>query len=211
MRKSKVALLICAMTGMILVGCGNGHNVAADKYTTIGTVGGQEISYSLANFAARYEQATYEKNNLEVMGKDLWTTPMAEGKTLEESKKAEVLEGLERMVYLASKAEGFKVVLTTEEEANIKKAAEKFMKDNSDKVLDKMTATQEVVEEYLRYYTLSVKVFDRIANEEKDSKLSQQHARDTVERLMSEAEIDIDQEAWANITFDGHFDLVTNN
>lgn len=210
MKKNKVVLLTCALAGMLLIGCGKAHNSAADQYQSIGTIDGQEISYSLANFAARYEQASYEKQHLEALGDEMWSTPMGSGITLEDQKKEEVLTGLEKMIILANKSEQFKIVLTTEEEANIKKKAKEFIENNSEEALEKMTATREVIEEYLRYYTLSNKVYERIANEEKDEKLVAQHTTAVINDLMSRADINIDAEAWANITFDGHFEVVTN-
>lgn len=210
MKKCKVAVLILALTGMILVGCGNTHNEAADKYTTIGTIDKQEISYSLANFAAKYEQAQYEKQYLETLGNDMWSTPMGDGKTLEEGKKSDILTGLEKMIVMAQKADDLKVVLTTKEQSKIKKSAEKFMKDNSNEVIEMMTASQEVVEEYLTYYTLSTKVYERIAAEEKEEKLQSSHAKSKIDEFLEAAEIDIDKEAWASIVFDKHFEIVGN-
>ena len=48
------------------------------------------------------------------------------------------------------------------EKKEIKKAAEKFMKANSDDVIDEMSATEEIVEEYLELRLIKSKMYAAI-------------------------------------------------
>lgn len=69
----KKKALILFMTGMLattsLTGCGswNGDDVAL-------TVGKEEISADVANFYARYTQATYETYYSAYLGEDMWNS-----------------------------------------------------------------------------------------------------------------------------------------
>ena len=79
----KKKALILFMTGMLattsLTGCGswNGDDVAL-------TVGKEEISADVANFYARYTQATYETYYSAYLGEDMWNSEAEKGKTYEE-------------------------------------------------------------------------------------------------------------------------------
>ena len=75
----KKKALILFMTGMLattsLTGCGswNGDDVAL-------TVGKEEISADVANFYARYTQATYETYYSAYLGEDMWNSEAEKGK-----------------------------------------------------------------------------------------------------------------------------------
>ena len=115
----KKKALILFMTGMLattsLTGCGswNGDDVAL-------TVGKEEISADVANFYARYTQATYETYYSAYLGEDMWNSEAEKGKTYEESVKDSVAGELEAMALCDAHKKDYDVALTDEEGKGIR-------------------------------------------------------------------------------------------
>lgn len=153
----KKKALILFMTGMLattsLTGCGswNGDDVAL-------TVGKEEISADVANFYARYTQATYETYYSAYLGEDMWNSEAEKGKTYEESVKDSVAGELEAMALCDAHKKDYDVALTDEEKASIKKAAKSFSEDNGLEQKEKVSGQEKTVEKVFTMMLVSSKV-----------------------------------------------------
>ncbi|MDO4474280.1 MAG: peptidyl-prolyl cis-trans isomerase [Eubacteriales bacterium] len=154
--KKRLAMLALAgaMTMSMLSGCGS----KIDDSAVVATVGDEEISVGLANFYARMTQAQYQAYYAGYMGDDMWSGEASEGKTYQESVKDSIMEDLENMVLSKMHMEEYDVTLTDEEENAIKKAAKEFDDANTGSDKEKVSGTQEIVEEFLTLTAIRQKV-----------------------------------------------------
>ena len=157
MKIKKIAALMmaAALAAASLTGCGN-----IDPQAAAVTVDGTEISMGFANFVARYQQALYDQYYIPYLGEDAWQQESGteEGQTRQEAQKSIIMEMLENWCLLDANKETYKVSVSEEEKAEIKKAAELFMDDNSNAAKEQVGATQEYVEQMLYYYLLESKM-----------------------------------------------------
>ena len=90
----KKRLFALALAGVLaaatLTGCGS---LKGDE--TVAAVDDTKIDADLANFFARYTQATYETYYSAYLGEDMWNSDASDGETYEESVKSSVLKSLE--------------------------------------------------------------------------------------------------------------------
>ena len=95
----KKRLFALALAGVLaaatLTGC---ESLKGDE--TVATVDDTKIDADLANFFARYTQATYETYYSAYLGEDMWNSDASDGETYEESVKSSVLKSLEDMILL---------------------------------------------------------------------------------------------------------------
>ncbi len=135
------------MLAMLLSGCGS-----VDVDATVITINDGEttISYGYANFVAKYMQAIYDEYYVYFMGEDVWESEYSDGVTWEDSLKESILSSIEQVYILLAHADEYGVSLTDEEEAEILEAAAAFIESNSASTLEMMTATEEIVAQYLR-------------------------------------------------------------
>lgn len=126
----KKRLFALALAGVLaaatLTGCGS---LKGDE--TVATVDDTKIDADLANFFARYTQATYETYYSAYLGEDMWNSDASDGKTYEESVKSSVLKSLEDMILLEKHMEDYDVSITDEDKAMIKETTQQFLNDNS--------------------------------------------------------------------------------
>ena len=126
----KKRLFALALAGVLaaatLTGCGS---LKGDE--TVATVDDTKIDADLANFFARYTQATYETYYSAYLGEDMWNSDASDGETYEESVKSSVLKSLEDMILLEKHMEDYDVSITDEDEATIKETTQQFLDDNS--------------------------------------------------------------------------------
>ena len=126
----KKRLFALALAGVLaaatLTGCGS---LKGDK--TVATVDDTKIDADLANFFARYTQATYETYYSAYLGEDMWNSDASDGETYEESVKSSVLKSLEDMILLEKHMEDYDVSITDEDKATIKETTQQFLDDNS--------------------------------------------------------------------------------
>ena len=126
----KKRLFALALAGVLaaatLTGCGS---LKGDE--TVATVDDTKIDADLANFFARYTQATYETYYSAYMGEDMWNSDASDGETYEESVKSSVLKSLEDMILLEKHMEDYDVSITDEDKAMIKETTQQFLNDNS--------------------------------------------------------------------------------
>ena len=126
----KKRLFALALAGVLaaatLTGCGS---LKGDE--TVATVDDTKIDADLANFFARYTQATYETYYSAYLGENMWNSDASDGETYEESVKSSVLKSLEDMILLEKHMEDYDVSITDEDKAMIKETTQQFLNDNS--------------------------------------------------------------------------------
>ena len=126
----KKRLFALALAGVLaaatLTGCGS---LKGDE--TVATVDDTKIDADLANFFARYTQATYETYYSAYLGEDMWNSDASDGETYEDSVKSSVLKSLEDMILLEKHMEDYDVSITDEDKAMIKETTQQFLNDNS--------------------------------------------------------------------------------
>lgn len=126
----KKRLFALALAGVLaaatLTGCGS---LKGDE--TVATVDDTKIDADLANFFARYTQATYETYYSAYLGEDMWNSDASDGETYEESVKSSVLKSLEDMILLEKHMEDYDVSIADEDKAMIKETTQQFLNDNS--------------------------------------------------------------------------------
>lgn len=126
----KKRLFALALAGVLaattLTGCGS---LKGDE--TVATVDDTKIDADLANFFARYTQATYETYYSAYLGEDMWNSDASDGETYEESVKSSVLKSLEDMILLEKHMDDYNVSITDEDKATIKETTQQFLDDNS--------------------------------------------------------------------------------
>ena len=155
--KRLTALLLTVVLGAsILTGCGNG----IDAKKTGATLDGQEISLGFMNFMARYQQAIYDGQFSSMFGNtDMWSQDMmGDGTDMETSVKKNVTDSIEQFYLLEKHMADYKVEITDDEMTAMDEAAKKFMKDNSQKAIKQIGATEEYVKEMLRLNTIQTKM-----------------------------------------------------
>ena len=127
MKKRLFALALAGvLVAVTLTGCGS---LKGDE--TVATVDDTKIDADLANFFARYTQATYETYYSAYLGEDMWNSDASDGETYEESVKSSVLKSLEDMILLEKHMEDYDVSITDEDKAMIKETTQQFLNDNS--------------------------------------------------------------------------------
>ena len=126
--------VITAVAGILAAVTITGCSAAPDNDATVVTVGTEKVSYGVANFYARMQQAQYETYYAPMMGttgEALWQQEMEEGKTYEESTKETLLLNLENLYLIRQHAEEYEVALTEEDTKAIEEVAKKFDEDNA--------------------------------------------------------------------------------
>ena len=159
MKLKKLAALVLggALCISVFTGCG----MKADK--TVATLGEETISVGLANFICKYQKVMMDDMYLAYFGDDMWSTDLyGTGSTMEEDVKESVMTSLHELYTIKNYMADYNVELTQEEKQKIKDAATAFMTANTDKALEEMSATQELVEEVLSLYTIQNKMYEAI-------------------------------------------------
>ena len=163
MKLKRLAALVLA--GVMCLTAFTGCGVKADE--TIATLGEEKVSYGVAHFLTKYQKATmddYYAMYATLYGVDsLWDVDMSgSGSTTEEEFKASAMDLLHDMYTLKAHMADYKVEVTAEDEAAIKKAAQAFMAANTEDALKEMGATEEIVAEVLTLYTIQAKMYKAI-------------------------------------------------
>ena len=165
MKFKKIAAMLLAaamLTSFTVTGCGsskvNAQSVAA-------TLDGKEISMGVANFMAQYQAAQTDLYFLSYYGEDMWNSDSGDGTTMTDSVKDSVMENIRECYLMDAHAADYQIELTEEEKTAITQAASKFLADNSAEAVNKMGATQEIVEEMLRLNKIQSKMRAAIQEE----------------------------------------------
>ena len=198
LRKAAVIGLSACLALASLSGCSKKDEFNAEAAAV--TVNGDEISAGLVKFGAHYSQALMEDLYTMYMGV---SDPMSQdlygnGSTLGDMVKSDVVSSLENMVLAEQKMGDYGVELTDEEKASVTEAATQFMSDNGEEVLERMGATQEIVERYLTLRLIQTKMQPAMSadvdTEVSDDEAAQRKIQYTLFRAETEAETEASSE-----------------
>lgn len=162
MKCKKMAAVLLAgavLASAAMTGCGTDTNIDPDA--AVATLGDKEVSLGYANFAARYQQATYDQMFVNYYGTEYWHSDQfkdEEGNDLEAATKKMIMDDIELNYLLEAHMADYGVEISEEEMAAIKAAAKQFMEDNTASAIETMGATQEYVEDLLYYTTVRSKM-----------------------------------------------------
>lgn len=162
LKRGLVLGLTACMAAVSLAGCAK-EAKEFDPAETVLTMDGEEVSVGVANFLMRYQQAQFETYYGSMIkslyGTDVWTTDLdGSGVTYGTTFKNDVMTGLEKMLLAEKHAADYGIELTEEETAAIAEAAQAFIADNEEAVLNEMSATEENVIRVMTLYTIQHKV-----------------------------------------------------
>lgn len=160
MKKGFALVLACTLAvSAFATGCGK-ETVSYDR---MGTFDGKKVDYDLVKFMASYEQAKTEKDYRETLGDDMWSVDYEQdGTTLLDDTKNDIIDTLHSMLVMEKYAKDSKIELTEVEKKKITIAAKEFIDNNKKETLEKMAASQSVVERYLQLYTIYYKMYEKI-------------------------------------------------
>lgn len=159
MKKRILSLaMAAAMMAVTVTGCGKSSDLTGDEI--VAEVGDTQIKVGVAEFLARFEQAQYETYQMPSYGEEMWSYPVAENMTYEDSVKANILYTVESMYVLEDHMDEYGVKLSSEDEALIDAAAKAFIEANDAEVLAVINGTEEAVKEVLRLYTVQQKMYE---------------------------------------------------
>ena len=164
MRNLKKKVVVFATAASLAVvsmtGCASFEN--AD---TVATVGGDKIPAGVANFYARYQQGMIETNLGSMLGDNMWTQEVSEGKTYEDNVKDSVMDALQQMYILEDHMAEYEGVLTDEEKSAIQEAAKKFDEGNELEAKELVSGETEYVERVLTLLTIQKKMTDAVTKD----------------------------------------------
>ena len=126
-----------------------------NKNETVATFDETEVPLGVANFAARFLQATYDDFYVAYFGEDVWSSDLYNnGTTMQDNIKDSVMQSLFDMYTLEAHMAEYDVELTEDDKAEIADTAAAFIADNSKDALDALGADEETVERYLTLATI---------------------------------------------------------
>lgn len=156
--KKLVTLTAAAVMGVVsLTGCGSTEVSNTD---VVAVVNDEEISYGVANFYARMQQAQYETYYASFMGSDMWEIEIEDGVTYEDDFKTSIIEGLENLYIIEDHMADYDVELTDEDHEKIAKAVDNFMDANSLEAKEVVSAEEEYVTRMLELSTIQYKMYE---------------------------------------------------
>lgn len=157
LKKAVIAGMSAALVLTSLAGCSKKEALNTEAAAV--TVNGDTISAGLVNFDVHYHQSEWEAmyqmfGLVNPLNQDL----TGSGKTEGENLKQMTVDSLVNMVLAEQKMEEYGVTLSEEESSKIAAAAAEFMSENNEETLEKMGATQEIVERFLELSAIQKKV-----------------------------------------------------
>lgn len=155
-KKVIAMLLVATLSVTAFTGC------TINKNATVATLDKEDIKLGLVNFMIRYQEAGYDDMYIQYMGEGYWDKTVSGNNTVLETWKKNAIEEAHELYTLKAHQSDYDVEVSDDEKKEIKKAAEKFMKANSDDVIDEMSATEEIVEEYLELRLIKSKMYAAI-------------------------------------------------
>lgn len=155
-KKVIAMLLVATLSVTAFTGC------TINKNAIVATLDKEDIKLGLVNFMIRYQEAGYDDMYIQYMGEGYWDKTVSGNNTVLETWKKNAIEEAHELYTLKAHQSDYDVAVSDDEKKEIEKAAKKFMKANSDDVIDEMSATQEIVEEYLELRLIKSKMYAAI-------------------------------------------------
>lgn len=159
-KKAVIVMASVSLAAGMLTGCAD-----FDNSETAVVVGGDEVPAGVANFYARYHQAMIETSLKSMLGDNMWTQDVGEGKTYEQQVKDGVMDTLQQLYILEDHMDEYGVSLSDEEKEAIKKAAFKFDESNRLESKKLVSAEKEYVERILTLLTIQNKMSDAMTKD----------------------------------------------
>lgn len=160
MKIKKIAafMLSGVMMASLLTGCSS-----VNKDEVVATFDETEVKLGIANFAARFEQASYDDFYVAYFGEDVWSSDLyGDGSTMENSVKDEVIENLYDMYVLEAHMSEYGIELTEEEKSAMETATKDFIAANDKDALEALGADEEIVYQFLELSTIQNKMYEAI-------------------------------------------------
>lgn len=171
MKKRLAALVLAgAMAVTSLTGCAG----ELDNSEVAVKVNGEEVTADIANFYARFTQAQYEMYYLSYYGEDMWGSTKSDD-SYQSTVKDSVANALVEMFILEDHMADYGVEYTAEDMAAVEKATAAFLESNSEETLNKISGSEEVVEQVLGLLTIQTKMVKAI-EETADLEVSDEEA-----------------------------------
>lgn len=164
--------IAAAMAVSALTGCGSG-NLNSDD--VVAEFGDTKIKAGVAEFYARYQQASYEAYYMPYYGDNMWTTEVSDGSTYEDSVKNNALDTLKTMYVLETHMDEYNVEYTSDDEAAVAEAAQAFVDANDGEALSASAGDIENVKEVLKLITIQRKMYNAMI-EDADTEVSDDEA-----------------------------------
>ncbi len=174
MKRAIAAGVVACMALTSLAGCSKKETF--DATAAILTVDGQEVPAGLVKFMTHFTQAVSESFYTMYYGSGAFNMALDEnGTTLGSLMRDGSVEEAKQLILAEQHAEEYGVVLTDDEKAAITEAAAAFMSANDEEALEKMGATQEIVERYMELYTIQDKM-EPLMSADVDTEVSDEEA-----------------------------------
>lgn len=159
-KRAAATLVAGTVVAAGFTGCGS--NTAVDNSEVVATVNGEEISYGVANFSARMDQASieyyYESMMGTAIGSEMWSSEVGEGVTYEDSVKESIMESVQNLYLIRQHAQEYGVELTEEDQEAIDKAVSIFEEDNALEDKELISGEEAYVKEFLELMTIQAKM-----------------------------------------------------
>lgn len=174
MKRAIAAGVVACMALTSLAGCSKKETF--DATAAILTVDGQEVPAGLVKFMTHFTQAVSESFYTMYYGSGAFNMALDEnGTTLGSLMRDGSVEEAKQLILAEQHAEEYGVALTDDEKAAITEAAVTFMSANDEEALEKMGATQEIVERYMELYTIQDKM-EPLMSADVDTEVSDEEA-----------------------------------
>lgn len=174
MKRAIAAGVVACMALTSLAGCSKKETF--DATAAILTVDGQEVPAGLVKFMTHFTQAVSESFYTMYYGSGAFNMALDEnGTTLGSLMRDGSVEEAKQLILAEQHAEEYGVALTDDEKAAITEAAAAFMSANDEEALEKMGATQEIVERYMELYTIQDKM-EPLMSADVDTEVSDEEA-----------------------------------
>jgi len=150
--------LSASLAATSLAGCSMDTSSAFDADETVLTINEEEVSAGVVKFAVHYSQSQVQEIYEYYFGDNPFSYEYSTDYTIGDMMIDSCVETFHQMILAKQHMEEYEVELTEDEEAAITEAATAFIEANDEETLEAMSATQEIVEEYLTLLTIQTKM-----------------------------------------------------
>ncbi len=193
-KKTTLLLSVILAAALLLGGCGS--SISNEDATAL-TCDEQEFTIGFLNFMAHYTQASYDSMLVYYYGTDYWTDESfadSDGRTMEESVKEDVLDGVKEYYVLDQHRADYGVEVTDEEMDTMQAAGDEFMEENDRSAIRAMGASADYVAQMLYYETVANRMQEAIKAEVGEDLDIADYARRTFSYIQMDAVGDYDED-----------------
>ncbi len=157
-KRAGMILLSASLVLTSLAGCSKSEESSFDADAAVMTVNEETVSAGLVSFAVHYSQAQTQEMYEYYFGDNPYSYEYSDDYTIGDMVIEGCISTLQEMVLARQHMDEYEVSLTEDEETAISEAAAAFIETNDEETLEAMSATQEIVEEYLELITIQTKM-----------------------------------------------------